>query len=48
MINEVIRGIIKGEIKPSKGNRIAFGRYEYPKTFKQAWQQAKREIWQKE
>lgn len=47
MINEVIRGISKGKIKPTKENAIAFGKNEYPKSIKQAWKQFKKELWQK-
>jgi len=46
MINEVIKGICQGKIKPNKQNEIAFGKYEYPKTIKQAYKQLK-ELWQK-
>ena len=46
MINEVIKGICQGKIKPSKENEIAFGLNEYPKSIKQAWKQIK-ELWHK-
>jgi len=46
MINEVIKGICQGKIKPSKENEIAFGLNEYPTTFKKAWKQIK-ELWHK-
>ena len=46
MINEVIKGICQGKIRPNKQNEIAFGKYEYPKTIKQAYKQLK-ELWQK-
>jgi len=46
MINEVIKGICQGKIKPTNENEIVFGKYEYPKTIKQAYKQLK-ELWQK-
>jgi len=46
MINEVIKGICQGKIKPTKGNKIAFGLNEYPNTIIKAWNQLK-ELWQK-
>jgi len=46
MINEVIKGICQGKIKPTEENKIVFGFYEYPKSIKQAWKQIK-ELWQK-
>jgi len=45
MINEVIRGISKGDIKLDKKNAFAFGLYEYPKTIRKAWKQFKMELW---
>jgi hypothetical protein len=47
MINEVIRGISQGKVKPNKKNAIAFGLYEYPKSIRQAWKQFKMELWLK-
>ena len=47
MINEVVRGISKGEIKLDKANAFVFGLKEYPKTIKQMWKQFKMEIWLK-
>jgi hypothetical protein len=45
MINKVIKGLTKGEIKKTKANAFAFGFFEYPRTIKQAWQQFKTELW---
>jgi len=47
MINEVIKGICQGKIKPTKENEIVFGKYEYPKSIKHAWKQFKKELWQR-
>jgi len=46
MINEVIKGICQGKIKPSKENEIAFGLNEYPKSIKQALKLFKK-LWKK-
>ena len=46
MINEIIKGICQGKIKPTKENEIAFGKYEYPKTIRQALKLFK-ELWKK-
>jgi hypothetical protein len=48
MINDVIKALAEGKIKPTRDNSIAFGIYEYPKSIKQAWKQFKMEIWLKQ
>ena len=47
MINKVIKGLTTGKIERTKANVFAFGLSEYPKTFKQAWEQLKIELWLK-
>jgi len=47
MINEVIKLLNEGRIKKTEDNKILFGAYKYPESLNEAWEQFKREIWQK-
>lgn len=47
MISEVIKLLNEGKIKETEDNKILFGGFKYPESLTEAWEQFKREIWQK-
>jgi len=47
MISEVIKLLNEGRIKETEDNKILFGGFKYPESLTEAWEQFKREIWQK-
>ena len=47
MINEVIRLVSSNQIKETEENKVLFGAFKYPTSMIEAWQQFKKEIWQK-
>lgn len=47
MINNVIKALAEGKIKPTRDNIFAFGVYSYPKTIREAWKQFKIQLWLK-
>ena len=47
MFSEIIRLVNSGEIKETEHNNILFGRLKYPESIREAWEQFKEELWQK-